>query len=210
MTQVDKKTKKTKTIKSEVGSIYLADLFNLTDRRIQQLTKNGKEDSEDEKAIFFPLSNKRPYKFDLENSVKVYVQYLQDQIKGKQNKLENLKKEGEKLDVDVELKQVKLKAEKLKLAEIEGNMHRSEDVQYLTADLILTIRSMLNALPQRLADDLVGIEKAEDAQKKLTDEVETILFQLAKYKYNPKKYKELVNERNKQALENDEDEEDTD
>ncbi|MBQ2361997.1 MAG: hypothetical protein II287_00115, partial [Bacteroidaceae bacterium] len=44
--------------------------------------------------------------------------------------------------------------------ELEGKMHRSEDVEAVMTDLVYTIRSMLMALPGRLAVDVVSTKTA--------------------------------------------------
>lgn len=210
-TQVDSK-KKTKVVKKTnqtianiINTERLADICNLSERRVQQLTGLENETKEN-KFIFEPLSNK-PYTFDLEKSVRAYIRYLQDMVVGKQNKLENLKKEGSKLDADVELKQVKIQTERLKLAELEGSMHRSEDVKYMTDDLVLSIRSMLLAIPSRLADDLTDISDSKEVHHIIKNEVVSILHRLSLYQYDPKAYKERVNERNKKDVDYDEDDE---
>jgi len=201
-TQVDL----TATINKYVGSADLAGLFNITERRIQQITYSQNDEDREEK-IFEAIGNKKPFTYDIQKSVKAYVQCLQDQLKGKSAKLGNLEKEGSKLDADVELKQIKIKTARLQLAEIEGNMHRSEDVRYMTDDLVLTIRAMLLALPSRLSEDLTDISDSREIHKILKDEIIVILEQLKNHKYDPKAYKERLKERNKRDV-NGEDEED--
>lgn len=180
-----------KSVKHQVSTQYLADLFNLSDRRIQQLAS----EDDNEKQIFYPLDDKKPFKFDLIKSVKSYVQYLQEIINGKQSKLENIKKEGNKLDVDIQLKELKLKTAQLEFEELDGNMHRSEDVQYMMSDLILTTRSMLIAIPSRVSDDLANITEPQEINHILQTEIFDILKRLSQYKYDPEKFKERVNER---------------
>lgn len=210
-TQVDTKkkkksdNKKTSLITAIVGSSELAEICNVTERRIQQLT--GFTDEIDS-HVFEPLTDKKPYQYDLKTSVKNFIRYQQEQLNGKKNKLENIKREGSKLDADVEIKQLKIKAEKLKLAELEGNMHRSDDVRDMTDDLVLSIRAMLLALPSRLAEDLIDISDSRETRKILKDEVLVILGHLKNYKYDPKAYKEKVNERNKRDVNSYDDDED--
>lgn len=191
---------KGKKINNVVGSAVLAELFSLTERRIQQLT--GINDF----CIFESLSKKPPFKYDLINSVRSFVRYQQDQIDGKASRIKNAEKEGEKLDIDVQLKQLKLKQETLVFDELEGKMHRSEDVEYMTSDLVLTIRSMLLALAPRCSDNLVGIDDVKEIDNILKEEVHQILERLSEYQYDPKKYRERLMERNKQDVADDEEE----
>ena len=53
----------------------------------------------------------------------------------------------------------------LQLKELEGTMHRSEDVEAVMTDLVYNIRSMLIALPGRLAVDVVAAQTAAEASE---------------------------------------------
>ena len=83
----------------------------------------------------------------------------------------------------------------MQLKELEGKMHRSEDVEAVTDDLVYTIRSMIMALPGRLAMDIVQVESASEASALIRSECYKILNELANYQYNDEVYRRRVRER---------------
>ena len=83
----------------------------------------------------------------------------------------------------------------LQLNELEGKMHRSEDVEAVMTDLVYAIRSMLIALPGRLAVDVSSTTSAQEASEVIKKEVYKILDELSEYKYNPEEYAKRVRER---------------
>lgn len=119
---------------------------------------------------------------------------------------------------DVELKrkkaEAKLKESKAAIAEMQakefqGKMHRSEDVQKLTSDLLYFVRGGLVALAGRCATDCAAVTEPAEVQKIIEREVREILRDLSEYKYDPKKYDELVRQRTNRELDADfEDDED--
>lgn len=132
----------------------MAKLFELDPRRVQQLAKEG----------VLPAASQRPYKFDLLPTVKAYIRYLRDRANGKEAKTaDTVKAEADKLRAEADLKQSKAKIAELQLKELEGKMHRSEDVEAMTNDLVYTARSMIMALPGRLAMDVVQTGSANEA-----------------------------------------------
>lgn len=196
----EEKQEKQEKINNVVGSAVLAELFSLSERRIQQLTGPY------EYCVFESLSKKAPFQYSLINSVRSFIRYQQEQIDGKASRIKNAEKEGEKLDIDIQLKELKLKSETLVFDELEGKMHRSEDVEYMTSDLVLTIRSMLLALAPRCSDNIVGLEDVKEIENILGEEVHQILERLSEYQYDPKKYRDRLMERNKQDVADDEEE----
>jgi TATA-box binding protein (TBP) (component of TFIID and TFIIIB) len=76
-------------------------------------------------------------------------------------------------------------------------MHRSDDVESMTEQLVYTIRSMMVALPGRLAVDVAGVMTAAEASVIIRREVNAILDELSNFKYDPAAYAKLVNERQK-------------
>ena len=121
-------------------SAELARLFGLTSRRIQQLTEDG---------ILKPeLDSKKRRKYSLTDNIKYYISYLSDKAHGRDEKEKDTNQLViKKLEADVRIKEAKAQMAELELAELEGKMHRAEDVEDMTADLCLNIRSNLLALP---------------------------------------------------------------
>ena len=83
----------------------------------------------------------------------------------------------------------------MELKELRGEMHRSEDVEAMTTDLVFTIRSMMLALPGRLAIDLAKITKPAEISERIKQEVYAILLELSNYKYDAAAYKKRVRDR---------------
>ena len=164
----------------------IAKLFDLDVRRVQQLAKEG----------ILPAASQRPYKFDLLPTVKAYIRYLRDRANGKEAKTaDTVKAEADKLRAEADLKQSKAKIAELQLKELEGKMHRSEDVEALTNDLVYTARSMIMPLPGRLAMDVVQAGSANEASALIRTECYKILDELAGYQYDPEAYRRRVRDR---------------
>ena len=164
----------------------IAKLFDLDVRRVQQLAKEG----------ILPAASQRPYKFDLLPTVKAYIRYLRDRANGKEAKTaDTVKAEADKLRAEADLKQSKAKIAEIQLKELEGKMHRSEDVEALTNDLVYTARSMIMALPGRLAMDVVQAGSANEASALIRTECYKILDELAGYQYDPEAYRRRVRDR---------------
>lgn len=164
----------------------MAKLFELDPRRVQQLAKEG----------ILPAASQRPYKFDLLPTVKAYIRYLRDRANGKEAKTaDTVKAEADKLRAEADLKQSKAKIAELQLKELEGKMHRSEDVEAMTNDLVYTARSMIMALPGRLAMDVVQAGSANEASALIRTECYKILNELADYQYDPEAYRRRVRDR---------------
>ena len=164
----------------------MAKLFELDPRRVQQLAKEG----------VLPAASQRPYKFDLLPTVKAYIRYLRDRANGKEAKTaDTVKAEADKLRAEADLKQSKAKIAELQLKELEGKMHRSEDVEAMTNDLVYTARSMIMALPGRLAMDVVQAGSANEASALIRTECYKILDELAGYQYDPEAYRRRVRDR---------------
>ncbi len=168
------------------GSDIIARLFGVTTRRVQQLVNEG----------IIPAEQKKPLKFDLLKTVQAYIKYLSDKAYGKEQKsTDTVQAEADKLRAEADLKQHKAKIAEMQLNELEGTMHRSEDVEAMTNDLVYTIRAQIMALPGRLAVDVAQINDANEASALIRSECYKILEELAGYKYDPEEYKRRVRDR---------------
>lgn len=162
---------------TEVSGTELAAVLGVTGRRIQQLAQDG-----------IIESNKGKYL--LADAVQKYMDFRM-----KEKALSAAEKE--KLDADVSIKKAKAIVSVLEAKELQGKMHRSEDVAAMTEDLIYTIRSMLVALPGRLAVDVAAINTPAEAAEFVRKEVHKVMEELSNYRYDAKKYEERVRERRK-------------
>ena len=162
----------------------LADVFNLTTRRIEQLKTEGIIKGEG-----------KPTKYVYDDAVRDYISYLSDRAYGREKKETDAQLETEKLSAEKRIKMAKAEMAELELSELKGELHRSDDVEAITTDHVMFVRSMLMALPGKLAVDVAAIQTAPEAADRIKQEVYAILEQLADWRYDPDEYKKRVRER---------------
>lgn len=176
----------------------IARLFGKTVRRIQQLTQDGILPTEQ-------TPNGRRY--DLLPTIQRYIKYLEDRAENKQPQSMTEKLEA-KLDAEIKYKKAKADKARLELSELKGQMHRASDIEKLTNELVFSVRSMLLALPGRVAMDLASIDNPVEVSQYMARHVEALLDELAQHEYDPEVYKQMAREREGwNAKENDEDDE---
>lgn len=168
------------------SSREISDILCVSVRQVQRLTQDG---------IIEAISNERPYRYDLETVARQYCGYLTEKIKVQDKTAEIAELEAAKLRAETELKQSRAKTAQIELEELEGKLHRAEDVEAITTDHVLFLRSMLLAMPGKLAVDLGGTHTAAEQAERVKKEVYYILRQLANYRYDPDVYKRRVMER---------------
>lgn len=166
------------------GTQAIAKLFGLSTRRVEQL-----------KAAGIINGTGRPVKYDLEQTVQAYIKYLSDKVTGKEKSQKDAENESAKLEGEARIKQAKAESEELKLKELKGELHRAEDVEAITTDHVMYVRSMLMALPGKLAMDCAAMDNAAQVADRIKQEVHHVLNDLAAYEYNAETYKKRVRER---------------
>ena len=169
--------------KTEINTTELATILGLTARRIQQMVQDG------------TITTVQRGRFNLSEAVQQYIKFLTKEK-------DISKQEKERQDAEVSIKKAKAIVAVLEAKELQGKMHRSEDVAAMTEDLVYAIRSMLVALPGRLAVDVITAETSAEAAEIVRQEVYKIMEELSEYKYDRKKYEERVRERMKWGNEN--------
>lgn len=169
-----------------VDSATIASLFGVTPRRVQQLTKEG---------VISANKQGNANRYELLSTIQKYIRYLTDKANGREATKKDTETEGRKLEAEADLKRSKADMAALQLKELEGKMHRSEDVEAVMTDLVYTIRSMLMALPGRLAVDVVAVKSPAEASEVIRAEVYKVLEELAGYKYDPEEYARRVRDR---------------
>lgn len=132
--------------------------------------------------------------YDIVKTSAEYISMLEDRIASFKEPDDN---EMSKLAAEAKIKQSKAIISVLEAKEVQGKMHRSEDVAEIISDLVFTMRSALLALPGRLAIDVAQTKTAAEASDLIRKEVYLIMDELAKYEYDPKKFEERVRERRK-------------
>lgn len=161
----------------------LCKLFGLSSRRIEQLAQDG-----------IIIGNGNPAKYNLVEAVQGYIDSLKITASKRKQK-ENPELEKDKLEGEARIKQAKAEMAELELKELQGELHRAEDVEAITTDHVLYFRSMLMALPGKLAVDLAGNHTAAEQSARVKQEINFVLDQLAEYKYDPEEYAKRVRDR---------------
>ena len=162
----------------------LADVFGLSTRRIEQFKTDGIIKGEG-----------KPTKYDYDAAVRDYTSFLSDKAYGREKKETDSLLETEKLTAEKRIKTAKAEMAEIELRELKGELHRASDVEAITTDHVMFVRSMLMALPGKLAVDMASIQTAPEAAERIKQEVYTILQQLSDYRYDPEEYKRRVRER---------------
>ena len=102
-----------------VDSKTIAALFDMTPRRVQQLTKDG---------VIAAVKEGNANRYDLLPTIQRYIRYLTAKANGREPSKKDSEIEGRRLEAEADLKRSKADIAALQLSELEGTMHRSEDV----------------------------------------------------------------------------------
>lgn len=186
-------SEKTITDDTTVSTTELAMILGLSVRRVQQMAQDGT----------IPTASRG--KFRLADSVKRYINFITgNQMSEDEQKIERSRKMAE-----AHIKAAKATVAKLEASELQGKMHRSEDVQAVTEDMANELRGLLLALPGRLAVDVSNARSAAEASAIIRTAVYEVMDEMSKYKYDPAAYEARVRERRKweQQVEGREDDE---
>ncbi len=167
-----------------VSTQVVAKLFGVSTRRVEQLKTEG-----------VIKGQGKPTKYDLLPTIQAYIKYLSDKANGREKRETVADLEEEKLTAEVDLKKSKALAAKIELAELQGKMHRAEDVEAIMTDHVLFLRSLLMAMPGKLAVDLSNLHTAPEMAERVKQEVFYILENLTNYRYDAEAYKKRVMER---------------
>lgn len=170
-----------------LSSSELSDYFGVSVRQIQRLTLDG---------VIEPISNDRPYRFEIATVCPQYCRFLEVKAAAGTQRKVIADLEEEKLRAESRIKKARAEIAELQAQELSGKLHRAEDVEAITTDHVLFLRSMLMAMPGKLAVDLGGTHTAAEQAERVKKEVYFILNQLANYRYDPSEYKKRVRERN--------------
>lgn len=165
---------------------FIAELFGVTVRRIQQLTQDG---------IIGTIEVGKRRKYNLAQTVRAYIDHLKVKASNQDKSSEDARFESEKLEAEARIKKAKAEIAELELDEISGKLHNAEDVEAVMTDNILRVRSALLAMPGRLAKDVVNADTPSTAAEIIKTECYAILNDLADYEYDPSEFQRRVRER---------------
>jgi len=162
-----------------------------TASRVSQLTKDG---------VLHKSDTSYGSLYELFSNVAAFIEKYDSRFKkcdDDKDKAEIDKVEMRRKQADAKLKEAKAAIEELKADELRGKMHRSEDVQKMTADLLYYVRGSLMALAGRCATACAASSEPAQVQKIIESEVFAILTELTSYRYDEARYDELVRQRMK-------------
>lgn len=166
-----------KTTTKLVNSSTIAQIFGVSTQWVQTLTRNG---------TIHAVSGKGGYKYDLLQTIKVYIAHLQTKVSEKES-VRDKEAELKMLEAEIRLKESKAGMAALELKELEAGMIRSDLVEAATTDLLLAIEQLLNDLPE----ELKGIHKLEspaEVSRAIQKKTDAALSALSVHIYNPEAY----------------------
>lgn len=167
--------------KKLISSQEVAEIIGKTSRNVQLLAKEGILSCEKK-------GNRNLY--DLHIVIREYCDYI-----AKTSRKEFSSSEEAKAYEDIRIKRAKAEMAELELQELKGSLHAAEDVEAMTTDLVMVVRSSFLALPGRVSTDLAEMEDPSEISEKLKNEIYDILKDLSNYEYDPDEYKKRVRER---------------
>ena len=182
--------------KKLVTTKVVANFFKRTERRIQQLTQQG--------ILPAVKRTKEGNLYDLPKTMIAYIHYLQEIVDNRSKSTEE--QEKQRLDAEIKLKEAKAEIAQLDLKELKAEMLRAEDVQAFIEDLAATTKSLLLALPGRLAMDLKPAETTAEKSEIIEGAIFEVLNQLSEYEFSVEFYKKRVAERSGRSVNNDDEE----
>jgi phage terminase Nu1 subunit (DNA packaging protein) len=139
----------------------IAKLFNLTERRVQQLAKDG----------IIPKAERG--KYELIGSVQGYVKYLQDRAIGQHDPSPT-----GLADEKIRLTRAQADEKELQVSILKRELIPAPEIIEAWSEMVGTIRARLLALPGRLANRVMSFENVRDAEDYAREEVYSALQEL--------------------------------
>jgi phage terminase Nu1 subunit (DNA packaging protein) len=141
----------------------LARLFNLTERRIQQMARDG----------IIPKPEKG--KYDLIGCTRAYIKYLQERATGRDIEPQDAYLERARL--------LKAQADKteLEVKSLNGQVVPSEQVELLWSGLVASFRLRMLAMPVRCALRVMNLKTYPEIETCLREHVHEALNELSRY-----------------------------
>lgn len=168
-----------------ITSRALGVLLDLSSERVRQLEDEG---------LFSCVMKSGKKHFDVTKSVQAYIRSLKDKASAS----------GDDPATEAQIKQAEMRYKtaragkvELELQELQGTMHRAEDVELITGDMVAKLRGAFLALPGRLAVDAANAKTAREASALIKAAVDEVLNDTAEYCYHAEAYRERVMEREK-------------
>ncbi len=166
------------TQKTIVNTSELATISGLTIRRIQQLIQDG------------TIPTVERGKINLSAGIRALVRHSSRNLTA-----EDIRIERKRRKADADLKASKAEILRLEAEEMFNRMHRAEDVEAVTNDMVYTIRAALLSLPGRLAGSVAEAATPPEASAVIRKEILNTLTELSDYEFSPERYSERLRER---------------
>jgi phage terminase Nu1 subunit (DNA packaging protein) len=153
---------KTKLVSTE----ELAQFVGVDPRRIRQLTQEG--------VIKKEPGDKNTAKYDFVRNVHGLLQYYRQKSDSRGSRdSEGMKSAKERLAV------VKAKLEELKLAQLDGELHKASDIERLIGAMLTRLRINLLAIPMGLAPILRDMDDTREIAEKLDERIRRVMNEVA-------------------------------
>jgi len=156
---------KTDVSSAIVNTDYLAKMFGVTSRYINQLAKEG------------VLEKRAPGRWPLEQNVNRYIEFLRS---GKKDPEEQ---ESKSIYWEEKAKHEAAKREmaELQLAKLKNQMHDAATVELVMTDMLTTFKNRLLALPQKISPKIIGLKSIAEVNDVLASEINEALTELSDY-----------------------------
>ncbi len=148
----------------------IAQLFNVSVRRIQQLTQDGVLET-----VKIPDGGRR---YELVPTIQAYTKYLSEKAYGKNNSEKEAELRQQKLTAEIALKESQGELHQLKTAIAAGRYIAVEEVTLDYQRFFVTFKKFAMALPARLMDyigSFVDPLEGRRIEKTLQQEVQSLL-----------------------------------
>lgn len=145
---------------TQIGVTQLAAMLRKSPQWIAQLTRDG------------VLQKGAKGKYHLADTIEAYIGHVTGASEEKSG--------PKKSDFDREIAEIKRDKARIELEELRGNVHFAEDVQRVMADIIVTAKTKLLAIPSRVAPKAAN-EPSPVVQQLIEAEIFAALEALAAY-----------------------------
>ena len=157
--------------KQLVGSDTIAQFVGVTQRHIQQFTQDG---------IITPDNPKEKNKqYDFVPTIRALLLHYREEAQKKARGQTSDEMEAAKLR-DAE---AKAELQELKLAELRGDVHKSEHIERVFGGMLGRLRSSLLSLPQGIAPLLVEKSDINEIAELIDERMNVMLAELSEYDF---------------------------
>lgn len=174
------------------STAVLANLFDVSDHWIGDLTRAG---------VLRKYDTPAGGRFNVVEATRAYCRYLRERADERADLDGVAEMEAQKQAAEVRLKTAKAEYAEMELQELEGHMHKAEDVEAMTEQLTLTIRKLVSGLPGAMAAELAEVNSASEAAVIIRKKCNGILDELAGFRYSPEALDQLREEINHEGRE---------